>query len=816
MRRSFAVLVVLALAVATLVAGSSGSLAGAASGAAPAAAAGAPPAPAAAAKRGRVSMRVRAPRGVPVTVLLKGRSARSIATDGTRPAVRRTVGVSAGRHRVVAPMVVHDDQVYVGRASRRVVRVPAGGTSKVAVRYTRVTAAPTGLSLTDLQPDSVALTWTSGVPVQLRRTAGTVPATSVRDGVAVPTTDGSATDDGVEPATAYAYALFGRVGGRWVGPLTEAVSTPGDAGPDEPSTTYVAADDTVTLPPQAVESATAASGSLLVELGSPQTIDSVLVLPPSAALPDGFLGRVTDVRPDGVLELAPASLGDAFVYLDIDVPQIQSDPIPGEVVEGAARFAPMPRDSDTAGRAAAVPSCLKLSNGNTFGMQPTFQPHGSFHGTILWKELPWLPDVPKGAHIQGNLGIKLGGAAYAKVKLALSCGLQFQKISTQVTAIPVPLNLTFEPVVSAYTSGAVEVSNIGAEADAGFWFDTQFGAADNYADGGVQMEAHALTPQAKLVGSVGFKLEGRLIFGPGAAGGPAGAIAGVRGTMTALDASASVLRVQSEDDPDSDTCVKLDLGWGLNADVVASFWIPRYAKEVAVDIPGLKTTGSYGGPYYFRRNCDKPGANDIYLVDVESEGNDAGVIGGYLTDQGFHVETGTAMPDNPDDFNQIWAFGTYSGYPADLREGLKDYVLRGGSVFMNSEHSCCDATNRDVESFLNSVLRDPVGVVTACTEPCVGQSDPLNPDAIGGIADSPHAGASVFTDALGYYTGVPAANQMLVAHGYVGGTVWQGSDMKLDQGRVVTIADSNWSDDSRFPGENEQFVDNVVAYLAGG
>ena len=45
-------------------------------------------------------------------------------------------------------------------------------------------------------------------------------------------------------------------------------------------------------------------------------------------------------------------------------------------------------------------------------------------------------------------------------------------------------------------------------------------------------------------------------------------------------------------------------------------------------------------------------------------------------------------------------------------------------------------------------------------------------------------------------------------------TAWAEEDTRLGKGRVVTIADSNWSDRSNFTGTNEEFLENVAHYLS--
>lgn len=209
------------------------------------------------------------------------------------------------------------------------------------------------------------------------------------------------------------------------------------------------------------------------------------------------------------------------------------------------------------------------------------------------------------------------------------------------------------------------------------------------------------------------------------------------------------------------------------------------------------------------------GGGEILLLAVDLEGNDATTVGVALESFGYGVTIASTLPADLAAYDQVWAFSTYNGYPVGIRSALVDYVLGGGSLFINSEHSCCFQTNSDVEAVMDAILITDVSVVTACASPCTNRFDLLASTALGGVADTPNAATSVYTDAVGLYTGVSDPNVLVYHDGVAAGTVWGPSYTRSGAGRLVTLGDSNWSDDSRFPGRNEAFAENVAAYLAG-
>lgn len=764
----------------------------------------------------KVRIVVKAPKAVAATVTVSGSPRRVVAKPPGTRSVTRTFKVEKGRHKVLAEDVTFNGRVFVPAVSTKSFVAEPGDLDKVVVRYAAVDGVPSHLEVTDLQADSVALAWDGGgqARLALRRTAGTIPPASPTAGTEVAISGTTASDTGLASGHSYTYALFARAAGRWVGPLTVTVGTPEQMSTDSVTASYLAGEATELLPGRKFTVVATGRGQVKVTVqGDPVSLGQVLVLPISESLPSGYIGTVTSIAADGTVTLSVSGIGDAFDYFAFDVPEFDTEYVDALMAAPSTRH-DAPRTTTARARTASLPSCLSAELSTKVTLDPSMSLSGYSKGRIVMKKIPWLPDVPVGASLEGSLQVNLKMAAGIGTDLSIACGVDIDPIAKTFMAGPVPMALVFDPKAEVAVSGSLSVSNVGVQAEAGLYWDVAFGAGvDDHADGGLIHGASPLTPVATAKGAVGLTLGGSLTFGPGAAEKGAGAVAGVKGNLDILKAEAAVLRTEEAGDPQSDSCVKLSAGGSAGLSMTAKAWAGRWEQDVTLEIPGLVGAWDYGGPWFWPQDCETPGVNNAYVLKVDEEDNSSATVATHLASLGYNVDTGTSMPEFPGDYHQIWVFGVFAGYDAALVAQLEDFIEDGGSVFINGEHSCCDAVNRGLESLMDSVLATDVGVVTSCTSPCVEQPVPLNPDAAGGIANTPNESTTVLTSALGYYTGVPLRNQLVVLSGYVGGTVWEPSDMAEGHGRLVTLSDSNWSNARYFPGNNERFVANVAAFL---
>jgi hypothetical protein len=121
------------------------------------------------------------------------------------------------------------------------------------------------------------------------------------------------------------------------------------------------------------------------------------------------------------------------------------------------------------------------------------------------------------------------------------------------------------------------------------------------------MNVTPLVPVAKVNGSVGLKLGGELIVGPGAGTKQAGVIAGLSGELNPLDARFEPYFAASDSRFNACTVIKAEFTRSLS--LVAKAWIGNWdvSKKIALD--ALAGSTPYpGSPWYLPNKCkDLPG-----------------------------------------------------------------------------------------------------------------------------------------------------------------------------------------------------------------
>ncbi|MEZ5096468.1 MAG: hypothetical protein R2731_10305 [Nocardioides sp.] len=343
----------------------------------------------------------------------------------------------------------------------------------------------------------------------------------------------------------------------------------------------------------------------------------------------------------------------------------------------------------TSAPAASIPSCLKLDNNMSVTFDLVVRADRSFHGEILMKEPPWLPDVPGEVRTCENL-VTAARRGF-DVEVAPTCGLSSAR-SPPRSPRSIPLNSSAS---SAGPGGqhrwAMRAYNIGAEASAGVWFDTQFGVGvDNFADWRHQHRRPRADPQAALV--VDLPVTEEFIFAGRWHRSPRGYRRGVRAATSRPWTRPPRCSGQAATRPEPDTCVKVD---------------PRVRPESrhggeGVALPLMRrrspsTSGdsdrSYGGPWYFPTDCETPGGNDIYILELESGGQRRPGPGVDDDLMGYSRGGRRTMPVVPSDYRQIWSRPT-PATPMTL--AALQHASTGGSVFCQRRARCCGETNADL------------------------------------------------------------------------------------------------------------------------
>jgi hypothetical protein len=351
---------------------------------------------------GTVLLTVVTPPGVPANVVLRGNRTRVLSKAPKPRRARFKLAMRPGWVLVRSPIVTFNGSLYAAPSEGRSVQVWPRRTLRIRLVYSRLAVA-SRLRATTVEETRVVLSWDDPAgrdQVQLRRIDGARLTVSVRDGVKVATTGTSASDRGLRLGSKYTYALFTRIKRRWVGPVTIAVGT---ASADPSIAAYVAPPTTVLVKPGTPDRPQLTPGGVDVALARDQptpVIGAGFVLPVSAALPGGFLGRVASVSADGrTVHLVAGGLADAFDFYKINADLSDVGPI---TLNHAASTARAPDSRSRPQAHSAGDSCLGGSLAGEVVLHPIVQPSGHFSSSLIKR---W--GLPVGAQFDVSAQLKL-------------------------------------------------------------------------------------------------------------------------------------------------------------------------------------------------------------------------------------------------------------------------------------------------------------------------------------------------------------------------------------------------------------------------
>jgi hypothetical protein len=592
---------------------------------------------------GTISVTLATPAGIPASVALSAASRYVAAKPAGGTSTTVPLSVAAGAYKVQADPMTIDGQFYVPTSSRPEVPVQAGQTATLNVTYTLDTSAR-DFHASAVDQTSITLTWTAQPQFRMvvRRTATYAPAKAPDQGIDVPVVGGSAVDSGLQPGTQYTYGLFAQYQAKWVGPMALRVGTASTA---KTAAAYVASPQTQILKNSDVLVATTTGTGVRVVLarGLPTpVVGAAVVLPISASLPGGFLGVVSGVSPDGqTLDLVSGGITDAFDYYDISMPDIQgSAPLPLKPAALAATaqattsppangpIAPADRQplADTsaasspsslnpqtamlAKSAAALapstaPSCdLGGSGTGSISFAPSISLAGShFTGTISKYQILGK-NVPIGATLDMSIVATVTGTARVTTSGNLSCNAPLPSVLVPIPqAAPVPLSFYFSPTAQFTVGGSVDMSYLGLTATAGVHVAGHFGLTDGATfSGNPILSAVPTTPTTVKNGTVGLKVGGQIIIGPGAGTPKAGVIAGVGGEFNPIDANFGFVFPQN--DPRFNTCLKASAAFTRSLYLVAKAWVGNWDITKSITLDALQGSTDYpGSPWYYPSGC---------------------------------------------------------------------------------------------------------------------------------------------------------------------------------------------------------------------
>ena len=579
----------------------------------------------AASRRARVNVTITSPPNVPGTVRLVGRVTRVVAKPPKRSTATVSVRARAGRYAVKPVPVVIDGTLFAANARPKRITVGRTGSVAVSVRYRAVSAAARNLEVTALTARRVSLTWeaAAGTAVALRRTVGPLPARSVQDGKALRTAGRSAVDTGLKAGKQYSYALFTRLGRTWVGPVSTTVGT--RAAPASGAATFVAPPTTVFLNSTDAEPRPTGSGIRYEHpVGSPlPALGSIVVLPRSASLPGGYLGRVVAISADGTfIDLRAAALSDAFDAYSVNIRDIESDPVrlrtarqqaPSNPASNPARPNRTPNAAPAPSAANALPGCLGGSASSQVTFSPSIDLGGHFVGTID-KIGIFGRQVPSGVGLDVQLTATVTGALAAKTDATVKCTHSFLPVLTPIATTPVPISFYFSPVAEVGLGGDLSVQNVGVAVTAGVWAKGHISLTDSPSfAGGPILEATPLKPVIKANGAIRLAVGGEVIVGPGAGTPKAGVIAGIGGRLNPLDASFGP-HFQL-DDSRFDRCLKAEVAFTRELNLNAKAWLGNWDLSRSVTIDAFKgSTPLFGSPWYLPRDCENATPSTVTAI----------------------------------------------------------------------------------------------------------------------------------------------------------------------------------------------------------
>jgi chitodextrinase len=635
-----------------------------------------------------VRVAIATPEGVPVNVTLAGKTQHVAAKPPAGTVTVVTLTVPSGTYHVHFPSVTFEGTRYVGRGTSLKIRVRPDRTKTILIVYDADGAARE-LHATAVSQTSLTLAWTApeGSRFSLRRTLGSNPATRRWQGVKVRTVGRTAVDTGLQPGTQYSYSLFTRRRHHWIGPLVIVAGTAPPSGSTDAS--YIASPTTLLPKASDIASvATTGSGVQLVLQNNVHTppLGAGVVLPISEALPGGFLGVVTSVSEDGrTIGLEAGGLSDAFDYYELSVPDFHGgDPAPPTTAalargghpatsstsgpltpadrnrladaSGAASLSSRVPHAATAPKTAGAPanaliSCLGGSGAKEISFDPSLSLGGHFHATITKYKI-FGKDVPTGATLDMAVAATASGIATVTTSGNLSCNAPLVPVLVPIAQAPVPISFYFNPTAQFTVNGSVEVNNLGLTVTAGVKVSGHFGLTDGASfSGSPILSAVPTAPKVVKNGSIGFKVGGQVIIGPGAGTPKAGVIAGLGGELNPIDASFGF--VFPKDDPRFNACLKASAAFTRSLYLIAKAWVGNWDLTKSITLDALKGSNDYpGSPWYHPAGCK----------DAVNPGDT--VLGGGVT----------KIDDNVSGGQNQW------GYLPGLVPGKKTWVLSTGDI----------------------------------------------------------------------------------------------------------------------------------------
>jgi hypothetical protein len=374
----------------------------------------------------------------------------------------------------------------------------------------------------------------------------------------------------------------------------------------------------------------------------------------------GFLGVVASVSTDGrTIGLVAGGLSDAFDYYEIELPEFSEtsgndtpvaslgaptadapDEGPMTPEERAAASADPPAvatQKAPAAAAAAAPVACSSSAEAWVQYGPAITLGGSFAAKVDTYNVLGVA-LPKGASLDMKLTVSLTGSISAGTKAHAGCTVKLKPLTRLLTAYPVPISFSFEPVATFDIDGNVSISNVGVGATAGIRVAGHLGLDGQSSFSANRIfEAGPLTPVVDAHGKITARVGGDVTVGPGAGTSNAGVIAGVGGTFYPVDGEFGPAFPVG--DSRFLTCTRASVRFTAGVHVTAKAWLGNWDVSKTISHPALQGSVQYpGSPWHLPAGCQNaPVVNpgDDLLGDGVTKVSDS--VGGGA-DQWGHVD----------------------------------------------------------------------------------------------------------------------------------------------------------------------------------
>lgn len=582
-------------------------------------------------KTGRLTVKIGTPKGVPATVrVVRGTGKRYLSKSTAGTTASRSLTLAAGSYKIEALPTVYGGRIYGPKKTTVKVKVKKGKTAKKTVSY-RLLDTARDLTVVKVKTTSIQLRWTAPKKgtVQLRMVAGTVAARTPSSGASVAIARGGVTRTGLKPGQVYTFSIFTKVGTKWLGPVTRTITTTPPAG--SAAVAYAATPSTIIAKPGQVAAVPTVGGvSASVPSGLVPTVGQVFVLPGSARLPGGFIGKVAAISANGrTVALKQTSMAEAFDAYVVNLSSFTGKPIPltpDTTKAGQQQLQRNSVDRPTTERtgdgapgkvrgAATAKDCL----GGTFTAgvvklnAPAIVPSGSFSYSIDKKNVFGLA-IPTGAQVGTELKFKVTQTMNVDVEGSLSCGIPFKPIvyPLPITS-PVPMVLYFTPTFQTSVTGQLKFDGIGVTVTNGFWAKGKIGLTSGLTVQGGPIFTAAPILKAPTLGK--GKIESTLgvefVLGPGMGSPDIGLVAGLNGKVNLINASLGTAYPQG--DPRFGNCFKAALQFSAEAGLSAKVWAGNWDANAKATVP-LGGPVNLMAPKYIPDGCTAlpdPGADVI-------------------------------------------------------------------------------------------------------------------------------------------------------------------------------------------------------------